>query len=658
MLLPALYALALLAFVALPGLDFSVPAPLNAAMHTLLETVSIVLSALVFAVGWHTLSRQQSSAVALVCSVFAGVAVLDFAHTLTFEGMPAFLGPNGAGRAIFPFLAARAMAAAGLLALACMPGQHVASPGERHRMLACILALATGLSAAGLLEPRLGPLLFVPGQGPTPLKVATEVLIVALNLAAALAFWWRLRAGGPQASTAHLFTAVLLMALSELSFALYRSSADVFNLLGHASKVVAYLMVYRAVFVEMLQKPYDDLRTAQRDLQESEERWRTLFENSLDGVLLTSPDGAIHAANAAACRLFGMSEQDLVRGGRAAITVAGDPRLATLLRERRAKGHAFGEVTMRRADGSSFEAELSIVLYINGSGLPRASVLVRDVTERKNFEREILRLNVELEQRVTQRTAQLQDANRDLERFSYAVAHDLRAPLAGIGGFAGAMERELDAAEGSRVRHFLARVRANAVRMEGMIEALLALAQVSRMELRMEPLDLSAIARDVLQLLREREPERVVRVHVQDGLHAIGDARLLNLLMQNLVGNAWKFTGRTPGAWIAIGAEAGEAGSEVFYVRDNGAGFDMASAHRMFGVFQRLHDSAEFPGHGVGLVNVKRIVERHHGRIWAEGRPGEGACFRFTLPGEHAPPPPPDQVRSGGVWSLSRPADL
>jgi signal transduction histidine kinase len=257
-------------------------------------------------------------------------------------------------------------------------------------------------------------------------------------------------------------------------------------------------------------------------------------------------------------------------------------------------------------------------------------VFVRDITGRKAQEREILRLNTSLEQRVAQRTSELRRANADLEQLSYGVAHDLRAPLAGIGGFSGVLERELGPALDGRARHAVRRIQANVARMDGMIESVLLLARQADAPLRPEPLDLTQLALEALQQLAGAEPARQVQAEIQPGLHAEGDPQLVHSLMENLLGNAWKFTAGTPAARIEVGART-EGGCPVFFVRDNGVGFDMAQAGRLFTVFQRLHGGAQFPGHGLGLVSARRVVERHGGRIWAEGAPGRGACIAFTL---------------------------
>lgn len=264
------------------------------------------------------------------------------------------------------------------------------------------------------------------------------------------------------------------------------------------------------------------------------------------------------------------------------------------------------------------------------------TVYFRDVGERRAAQDEILRLNAELELRVRHRTAQLEMANQELQAFSYSVAHDLRAPLAAIGGFGHALEKEMSAGASDKARHYLNRMREGASRTSEMIDALLSLAQLSRAELRWESVDLSAMARTALQTCCENTAARETDFYVQEGMAAQGDPRLLQLVLDNLLANAWKFTALAARTEIAVEAIEGPEGETVFCVRDNGVGFEMAYARNLFGAFQRLHPQSEFPGSGIGLANVRRIISRHSGRIWAHSRPGEGASFYFTLGDEPA----------------------
>jgi light-regulated signal transduction histidine kinase (bacteriophytochrome) len=262
---------------------------------------------------------------------------------------------------------------------------------------------------------------------------------------------------------------------------------------------------------------------------------------------------------------------------------------------------------------------------------------VRDITAQREAEAEVGTLTAELEARVKQRTAELERSNENLQALTYSVAHDLSTPLRGLSGFTELLLEDYGELLGETGRDYAARIEAASVRMAVVIDDLLRLAQVSRANLSLVPVDLSAEVVAIADGLRAREPGRQVSFAVQNGVWATADRSLIRAVLENLVGNAWKFTARRPDASIEFAATTEDEASVCCYVRDNGVGFDPAYVDKLFQPFQRLHTAIEFPGTGTGLVSVRRIIERHGGRTWAQGAVDRGATFYFTLGAKETP---------------------
>jgi PAS domain S-box-containing protein len=367
-----------------------------------------------------------------------------------------------------------------------------------------------------------------------------------------------------------------------------------------------------------------DRRRAQAALRESEERFRLLVGTVRDyAIYMLDPGGRVMSWNRGAEQIKGYTAEEIVGRHFSCFyppdaVAAGAPERA--LAAAAEKGRFEDENWRLRKDGSRFWADVVVTAVRDEQGkLFGFAKVTRDLTERKRTD-ELLRRH----------TAQLEAANAELDAFAYSVSHDLRAPLRSIDGFSQALLEDCAGQLDADAQDYLQRVRAAAQRMATLIDDLLNLSRVTRTVMTITPVNVSELARELATELASGDPARRVAMVIAPGLEARADRGLLRVVLQNLLGNAWKFTSKREGARIEVGAMAGN-GERTYYVRDNGAGFDMAYAPKLFGAFQRLHRATEFPGTGVGLATVQRIIHRHGGRVWAESAVDRGTTFYFTL---------------------------
>ncbi len=381
-------------------------------------------------------------------------------------------------------------------------------------------------------------------------------------------------------------------------------------------------------------------REMTESFRRSEQRFRNAMQYSAIGKALVDTAGNIVEANPALEEILGRS-QSVMQGRPFAMLINPDEdpmRTAQMDAVLDEEGQVVRTTrTVRRLDGEMRHVQLTIAPVPGDRDRDIARLVqVDDITERVRAEAAVKLLNRTLESRVAARTRELSEANRELESFAYSVSHDLRAPLRAIDGFSRILVERYGDTLDENGRDYLGRVRKATARMAELIDALLTLSRISRSGLQMAELNLSELAGEVAASLADADPERRVDVRIQPGMRAHGDRALLLTLFDNLMGNAWKFTRDTPDAWIEVGREIDADGTSLWFVRDNGAGFDAVYSNKLFRPFQRLHSQDTFPGHGIGLASVKRIIERHGGEISAEGAFGKGATFRFTL-GEPSP---------------------
>jgi len=377
-------------------------------------------------------------------------------------------------------------------------------------------------------------------------------------------------------------------------------------------------------------------KRTEQALRESEDRLAGIINSATDAIISVNERQQICLFNPAAGQVFGLSAAEVI----------GQP-LARLIPERFRDEHennvrnfaqtgitarrmgVLGEISGLRANGEEFPIEASISHTPTADGR-LFTVILRDITDRKRSQEEIRLLNADLERRVDERTAELTTANRELDSFAYAVSHDLRAPLRAMSGFSQALVEDYGSQLLGEAKVYLDQIDLASRKMSELIDGLLTLSRSTRGELRHDDVDLSVLSERLLAELMQSSPERQVAIQVEAGLQAYGDARMLEAVMRNLLDNAWKYSAHAAAPVIRVYAEERD-GIRHYCVADNGAGFDMAHANRLFQPFQRLHRQEEFPGIGIGLATVQRIVHRHNGNIEARGEPGKGAVFCFSL---------------------------
>ncbi len=608
--------------------------------HSIVESFSIIVACGVFMIAWNS-RRFHENGFFLCLGVGAlCVAVVDFLHTLAYKNMGVFPGA-GANLPTQLWIVARYLEAAAFLL-----APFLLTRRARPAPLFCGFLAATTLLLAAVFG-GLFPDCFREPSGLTPFKIASEYLI-CLMIGGFVALLHRQRRAFDPGVLRLLFLAAGAFILAELSFTLYTDVFGVSNMVGHLFKVAGFYFIYRGVIETGLTRPYDLLF---RELKQSEERYRGLYKktpvmlHSIDreGRLVNVSDYWLEHLGYARQEVIGYPVTDLFT--EPSRRYALEKALPDFFRTGACQDLAYQVV---KKDSEVIDVHLSAITERDEKGdFIRSLAVMVDVTERLRHEKEIEHLNAELlnrteelEEAITELEAanasleelneELATANGDLEAFNYSVSHDLRGPLTIISYqsqliltlFAKSLEPEAS--------EFITGIQDQTCRMDKMITTLLDFSRLGKVELRRQRVDLSALAKSIARELTLREQTRTVAFHIPEGLGTVGDLGLLQILLENLLGNAWKYTSKTAEPKIEVGLAEGGCG-RTFFVRDNGAGFDPACAGELFAPFKRLHDADDFEGFGIGLATVQRIVKRHGGKVWAEGFPGEGATIYFSF---------------------------
>ncbi len=596
--------------------------------HSIAELFSVVIAVGVFAIAWNSRRFLENNYLLFLGIAYLFVGGLDLLHALAYKGMEVFPG-RGADLPTQLWIAARYLESLSLFLAPVWLGRRL-----RPHLVFLIYLVVSAFLILTIFD-RVFPACFVEGSGLTPFKIISEYLICAILLGA-MAMLWRRRQEFDSGVLRLLIWSIVLTIGSELAFTYYVSVYGTANLVGHLLKIVAFYLVYKALIETGLMKPYNllfrNLKLTEEAVRKERDFADSLIETAQVIVLVLDPQGRIVRFNPYLEGVLGYRLEELkgrewiagfvpehererlsgllsISGGQVKSAAHVSP---ITTRDGGARLIAWSNTTLTGPDGA--------VAYVISTGI--------DITDQRAAADRIRRLNAELELKIRE----LEVTNRELESFTYSVSHDLRAPLRWIGGFCRALAEDYADRLDARGTEYLDRVQDSVKQMGDLINALLHLSRMARAEMSRQPVDLSAQARAIAADLARSEPERQVEFVIAEGLTAEGDPTMLRSVLENLLGNAWKFTGKVSEARIEFGDLPPTDGHQGFFVRDNGAGFNMNYADKLFGPFQRLHHAGEFPGTGIGLATVQRIIHRHGGGVWAEGAVGQGASFYFTLP--------------------------
>jgi PAS domain S-box-containing protein len=662
--------LALGASVAMGAVDLALgpremDSGLFATVNTTTEILRTVCAISVFGVVWLTRRFSLDLRNLIIAMAFLAVGVFTIFRLLTIPGMPSMGGSQeNINHTLYLSAMLRITAGVGMLLSAYPAGDTRASVTQTRWSFAGTVVFSALIVALVLMPQSPLPNIQNEASAPAPGFVYLEIVSMALCLLAAIAY---ARLAAKERDSRYLLASVGLILFTQAGFAFLQSHIvdDVVFLLGRITALAGFFLVFLAVMKRSLFFPYaklemertvlldtrkeadrktEEITVLAQDLREKEAveaalrmSERTLFKFLIDlpvGIIVSDPNGRYIFSNTKADRIMGKSIDPSVSQAETTsyyhAYLAGTSELypwdrSPMTRALMGEAAYVDDLEFHRDDGT-VRVEIWGAPVLDQYGkLIYGIAAFQDITERKRSEELITDLNKSLEMQ----TFRLAEVNTELEAFSYSVSHDLRSPLRSIDGFSTILTEHYSDALDDKGKDYLVRIRANCQRMALIIDDMLKLSRITRDEITWDKVDLSEIVKDILSDLKKTEPDRKIKLVVQEGAVIRGDGRLYRILMTNLLENAWKFCQKAPHPVIEFGVMPIN-GEPVFFVRDNGAGFDMNQTDKLFVPFQRLHTSVEFAGTGIGLAISQRIVHRHGGRIWGEGKTGKGATFYFT----------------------------
>ena len=589
--------------------------------HTIAELFSIVIGFSLFMLIWNSRRFIDNNYLIFVGIAYFFVASIDLVHMLAFKKMELFIG-YGTNLPTQLWIAARYLESFTLIAALFFIRRKL----QTGWILAGYAALTLILLISIFGEKF--PDCYIDGIGLTRFKIVSEYLISAILLVALILLIGK-RKDFDSNVVVLLVSSIILTIGSELAFTFYIGVFDLSNLIGHYLKIIAFYLIYKAIIEIGLSKPYQlmfrNLQQREEALRESEERYHSLFENMSEGFALheiicdeqgVPCDYRFLDINPAFEKLTGLKRDQVIGKWVTEILPGEDP--TWIIR--------YGEVALTgepiHFDNYSPVLERHYEVFAYRPALHRFAVIFMDITYRK-----------QAEMAVQEKTRLLEDANKEMESFSYSVSHDLRAPLRAIDGYSRMILKKKGDQFDEETRRQFQVIRDNTQMMEQLIDAILNFSRLGRQGITLSEINMDSLFRTVWEELLTINPDRRLILKMAQLPPVGGDYALMRQVITNILANAIKFTKDRDEALIEVGSHVKES-ETVFFIRDNGAGFDMQYYDKLFTVFHRLHNNIDFEGTGVGLAIVQRIINRHGGHVWAEGKVHEGAVFYFSLPGK------------------------